>query len=154
MVNITEITTGTISDIISNLNGNFDQLKESFANKKVETSNLNSDSITNNKIKNGAITTDKIKDSAVITDTTNKIDKIKDSAVTTNKIVNGAISLEKFEDETTNLQTKITYMRSIYMATNLDNTKQSIPVGSIVLYYRDSPINENEDINGLKEVTG
>ena len=138
MVNITEIITGTISDIISNLNGNFDQLKEGFANKKVETSNLNSDSITNNKIKNGVITTD----------------KIKDSAVTTNKIANGAISLEKFEDETTNLQTKIAYMRSIYTTTNLDNTKQPIPVGSIVLYYRDSPINENEDINGLKEVTG
>ena len=148
MVNITEITTGTISDIISDLNGNFDQLKEGFVNKKVETSNLNSNSITNNKIRGSAVTTDKIANDTV-TD-----NKIQNSVITTNKIADGSITLEKFEDETTNLQTKITYMRSIYMATDLDNTKQSIPVGSIVLYYRDSPINENEDINGLKEVTG
>ena len=142
---IENLTTGTVSNIINNLNSNFGTLNEAFKEKKVNANSLEDNIIkeeNNIKIQDGAIDENKLAENSVDRDTLNN------NSVTSEKIKNGSINLEKFEN--TNLYKKVLYTRGIYVTTNLYNT--SFPVGSIVLYYRESPINEEEDINGLREV--
>lgn len=142
MTTIIDLIGGTVSNIISVLNNNFTNLKIAFAEKKVMNENL----------QNAVITTDKIKDGTINNKNLNAVttDKIANGAITTDKIAGNVITLDKFEN---NLKTDMSYVRPFYKTTDLNNTQQQFPVGSIVLYYRESPINEKEDINGLQEVS-
>ena len=146
MADIIELTTGNISDVINDLNTNFDNLKKAFEEKKVNANSLvdNAINITNNiKIQDGAIDENKLAENSVDRDTLNN------NSVTSEKIKNGSITLEKFEN--TNLYKKILYTRGIYTTTNLYDT--SFPVGSIVLYYRNSGLND-EDKSWFEGVFG
>ena len=95
------------------------------------------------KIQDGAIDENKLAENSVDRDTLNN------NSVTSEKIRDGSITLEKFEN--TNLYKKMLYTRGIYTTTNLYDT--SFPVGSIVLYYRNSGLN-NEDKSWFEGVFG
>lgn len=148
MADIIELTTGNVSDVINDLNTNFDNLKKAFEEKKVNANSLvdNAINITNNrKIQDEAIDKNKLAENSVNRDT------LSDNSITSEKIEDGSITLEKFEDKTTNLYKKILYTRGIYTTTNLYDT--SFPIGSIVLYYRNSGLN-NEDKSWFEGVFG
>lgn len=138
----------TVTDLIDKLNSNFNLLNEKFKVKKVNANSLEDDviNITNNrKIQDGAIDENKLAENSVNRDT------LSNNSITSEKIEDGSITLEKFEDKTTNLYKKILYTRGIYTTTNLYDT--SFPVGSIVLYYRKSGLN-NEDKSWFEGVFG
>ena len=146
MANIIELTTDNVSNVIDDLNSNFETLNEAFKEKKVNANSLvdNAINITNNrKIQDGAIDENKLAENSVNRDT------LSDNSITSEKIRDGEITLEKFE--TTNLYKKMLYTRGIYTTTNLYDT--SFPVGSIVLYYRNSGLN-NEDKSWFEGVFG
>lgn len=148
MANIIELTTDNVNNVIDNLNSNFETLNEAFKEKKVNANSLvdNAINITNNrKIQDGAIDKNKLAENSVNRDT------LSDNSVTSEKIENGSMTLEKFENKTTNLYKKILYTRGIYTTTNLYDT--SFPIGSIVLYYRNSGLN-NEDKSWFEGVFG
>ena len=137
MANIIKLTTDSVSNVIDNLNSNFGTLNEAFKEKKANANSLEDNIIkeeNNKKIKDGAIDENKLAENSVDRDTLNN------NSVTSEKIRDGSITLEKFEN--TNLYKKMLYTRGIYVTTNLYDT--SFPVGSIVLYYRNSALN-NED---------
>ena len=137
MANIIKLTTDNVSNVIDNLNSNFETLNEAFKVKKVNANSLVDNSVTNIKIQDGAIDENKLAENSVDRDT------LDNNSVTSEKIRDGSITLEKFE--TTNLYSlykKMLYTRGIYVTTNLYNT--SFPVGSIVLYYRDSGLNDED----------
>ena len=144
---IKNLTTGTVSNIINNLNSNFGTLNEAFKEKKANANSLEDNIIkeeNNKKIKDGAIDENKLAEISVDRDTLNN------NSVTSEKIRDGSITLEKFEN--TNLYKKILYTRGIYITNNLYET--SFPVGSIVLYYRNSGLNDNEDKSWFEGVFG
>ena len=134
------LTTDKVSNIINKLNYNFNILNEAFKAKKANANSLEDNIIkeeNNIKIQDGAIDENKLAENSV---GKNALDN---NSVNSEKIRNGSITLEKFE--TTNLYSlykKMLYTRGIYVTTNLYDT--SFPVGSIVLYYRNSVLN-NED---------
>ena len=135
---IKNLTTGTVSSIIDKLNYNFGILNEAFEVKKANANNLEDNIIkeeNNIKIQDGAIDENKLAE--------NSVDRniLDNNSVTSEKIRDGSITLEKFEN--TNLYKKVLYTRDIYITNNLYET--SFPVGSIVLYYRNSGLNDNED---------
>ena len=135
---IKNLTTGTVSSIIDKLNYNFGILNEAFEVKKANANNLEDNIIkeeNNIKIQDGAIDENKLAE--------NSVDRniLDNNSVTSEKIRDGSITLEKFEN--TNLYKKVLYTRGIY--TTNDLYKTSFPVGSIVLYYRNSGLNDNED---------
>ena len=137
MANIIKLTTDNVSNVIDNLNSNFGTLNEAFKEKKVNANSLEDNIIkeeNNIKIQDGAIDKNKLAENSVGKNT------LDDNYVTSEKIRDSSISLEKFEN--TNLYKKVLYTRGIYTTTNLYDT--SFPVGSIVLYYRNSVLN-NED---------
>lgn len=137
MANIIKLTTDNVSNVIDNLNSNFGTLNEAFKEKKVNANSLEDNIIkeeNNIKIQDGAIDKNKLAENSVGKNT------LDDNSVTSEKIRDGSITLEKFEN--TNLYKKVLYTRGIYTTTNLYDT--SFPVGSIVLYYRNSVLN-NED---------
>lgn len=140
MANIIKLTTDNVSNVIDNLNSNFGTLNEAFKEKKANANSFEDNFIkeeNNEKIKDEAIDENKLAKDSV---GKNALD---DNSVTSEKIRDGSITLEKFE--TTNLYSlykKVLYTRGIYVTTNLYDT--SFPVGSIVLYYRNSVLN-NED---------
>ena len=141
---IENFTTGTVSNIINNLNSNFETLNEAFKEKKANANSLEDNIIkeeNNIKIQDGAIDENKLAENSVDRDTLNN------NSVTSEKIKDGSITLEKFEDKTK----KILYTRGIYTTTNLYDT--SFPVGSIVLYYRNSGLND-EDKSWFEGVFG
>lgn len=143
---IENLTTGTVSNIINNLNSNFGTLNEAFKEKKVNTNSLEDNIIkeeNNKKIQDGAIDENKLAENSV------GKNALGNNSVTSEKIKDGSIALEKFEN--TNLYKKILYTRGIYTTTNLYDT--SFPVGSIVLYYRNSGLN-NEDKSWFEGVFG
>ena len=143
---IENLTTGTVSNIINNLNSNFGTLNEAFKEKKVNTNSLEDKIIkeeNNKKIQDGAIDENKLAENSV------GKNALGNNSVTSEKIKDGSITLEKFEN--TNLYKKILYTRGIYTTTNLYDT--SFPVGSIVLYYRNSGLN-NEDKSWFEGVFG
>lgn len=143
---IENLTTGTVSNIINNLNSNFGTLNEAFKEKKVNTNSLEDNIIkeeNNKKIQDGAIDENKLAENSV------GKNALGNNSVTSEKIKDGEITLEKFE--TTNLYKKMLYTRGIYTTTNLYDT--SFPVGSIVLYYRNSGLN-NEDKSWFEGVFG
>ena len=138
---IENLTTGTVSNIINNLNSNFGTLNEAFKEKKVNANSLEDNIIkeeNNIKIQDGAIDENKLAENSV---GKNALDN---NSVTSEKIRDGSITLEKFENTNLykNLYKKVLYTRGIYTTTSLYDT--SFPVGSIVLYYRNSVLN-NED---------
>ena len=147
---IENLTTGNVGDIIDKINSNFGILNEAFKVKKANANSLEDNIIkeeNNKKIKDGAIDENKLAKDSV---GKNALD---DNSVTSEKIRDGSITLEKFE--TTNLYSlykKVLYTRGIYATTNLYNT--SFPVGSIVLYYRNSGLNDNEDKSWFEGVFG
>lgn len=146
MANIIELTTDNVNNVIDNLNSNFETLNEAFKEKKVNANSLvdNAINITNNrKIQDGAIDKNKLAENSVGRNILNN------NSVTSEKIRDGSITLEKFEN--TNLYKKILYIRGIYVTTNLYET--SFPVGSIVLYYRNSGLND-EDKSWFEGVFG
>lgn len=137
MANIIKLTTDNVSNVIDNLNSNFGTLNEAFKTKKANANNLEDNFIkeeNNKKIKDGSIDENKLAENSVGKNT------LDNNSVTSEKIRDGSITLEKFE--TTNLYKKMLYTRGVYVTTNLYDT--SFPVGSIVLYYRNSALN-NED---------
>lgn len=135
---IENLTTDTVSSIIDKLNYNFEILNEAFKVKKANANNLEDNIIkeeNNIKIQDEAIDENKLAE--------NSVDRniLNNNSVTSEKIRDGSITLEKFEN--TNLYKKVLYTRDIYITNNLYET--SFPVGSIVLYYRNSGLNDNED---------
>ena len=144
---IKNLTTGTVSSIIDKLNYNFGILNEAFEVKKANANNLEDNIIkeeNNIKIQDGAIDENKLAE--------NSVDRniLDNNSVTSEKIKDGSITLEKFEN--TNLYKKVLYTRGIYTTNNLYET--SFPVGSIVLYYRNSGLNDNEDKSWFEGVFG
>lgn len=147
MANIIKLTTDNVSNVIDNLNSNFETLNEAFKEKKANANSLEDNIIkeeNNIKIQDGAIDENKLAENSV---GKNALDN---NSVTSEKIRDGSITLKKFE--TTNLYKKVLYTRGIYTTTNLYNT--SFPVGSIVLYYRNSGLNDNEDKSWFEGVFG
>ena len=138
MANIIKLTTDNVSNVIDNLNSNFETLNEAFKAKKANSNSFEDNFIkeeNNEKIKDEAIDENKLSKDSV---GKNALDN---NSVTSEKIRDGSITLEKFE--TTNLYSlykKVLYTRGIYVTTNLYDT--SFPVGSIVLYYRNSGLND------------
>ena len=135
---IKNLTTGTVSSIIDKLNYNFGILNEAFEVKKANANNLEDNIIkeeNNIKIQDGAIDENKLAENSVGRNILNN------NSITSEKIRDGSITLEKFEN--TNLYKKVLYTRGIYTTNDLYET--SFPVGSIVLYYRNSGLNDNED---------
>ena len=135
---IENLTTDTVSSIIDKLNYNFEILNEAFKVKKANANNLEDNIIkeeNNIKIQDEAIDENKLAE--------NSVDRniLNNNSVTSEKIRDGSITLEKFEN--TNLYKKVLYTRDIYITNNLYET--SFPVGSIVLYYRNLGLNDNED---------
>ena len=141
MADIIKLTTDNVSNVIDNLNDNFGTLNEAFKEKKVNANRLVDNSVTNIKIQDGAIDQNKLAENSINKDT------LSNNSVTSEKIKDGSITLEKFEDKTK----KILYTRGIYTTTNLYDA--SFPVGSIVLYYRNSGLN-NEDKSWFEGVFG
>ena len=147
MANIIKLTTDNVSNVIDNLNSNFETLNEAFKAKKANSNSFEDNFIkeeNNEKIKDEAIDENKLSKDSV---GKNALDN---NSVTSEKIRDGSITLEKFEN--TNLYKKVLYTRGIYATTNLYNT--SFPVGSIVLYYRNSGLNDNEDKSWFEGVFG
>lgn len=135
---IENLTTDTVSSIIDKLNYNFGILNEAFKVKKANANNLEDNIIkeeNNIKIQDEAIDENKLAENSVGRNILNN------NSITSEKIRDGSITLEKFEN--TNLYKKVLYTRDIYITNNLYET--SFPVGSIVLYYRNSGLNDNED---------
>lgn len=144
---IKNLTTGTVSSIIDKLNYNFGILNEAFEVKKANANNLEDNIIkeeNNIKIQDGAIDENKLAE--------NSVDRniLDNNSVTSEKIKDGSITLEKFEN--TNLYKKVLYTRGIYTTNDLYET--SFPVGSIVLYYRNSGLNDYEDKSWFEGVFG
>ena len=147
MANIIKLTTDNVSNVIDNLNSNFGTLNEAFKTKKANANNLEDNFIkeeNNKKIKDGSIDENKLAKDSV---GKNALDN---NSVTSEKIRDGSITLEIFEN--TNLCKKMLYTRGIYVTTNLYDT--SFPVGSIVLYYRNSGVNDTEDKSWFEGVFG
>ena len=146
MADIIKLTTDNVSNVIDNLNSNFETLNEAFKEKKANANSLEDNIIkeeNNKKIKDGAIDENKLAENSVDRDILNN------NSVTSEKIKNGSITLEKFEG--TNLYKKVLHTRGIYVTTNLYET--SFPVGGIVLYYRNSGLND-EDKSWFEGVFG
>lgn len=138
MANIIKLTTDNVSNVIDNLNSNFETLNEAFKVKKANANSLEDNIIkeeNNKKIQDEAIDENKLAENSV------GKNALGNNSVTSEKIKDGSITLEKFEN--TNLYKKMLYIRGIYITNNLYET--SFPVGSIVLYYRNSGLNDNED---------
>lgn len=136
MANIINLEQGNVNDIINNLNSNFENLKQAFEYKKVDTDALVDETIANG-LRIHSITSEKIEDGSVTSE------KIEDGSITSENIEDGSITLNKFEDESANsLYKNVLYTRSIFISNSL---KDTFPAGSIVLYYRDSPIEYSED---------
>ena len=146
MANIIKLTTDNVSNVIDNLNSNFETLNEAFKVKKANANSLEDNIIkeeNNKKIQDEAIDENKLAENSV------GKNALGNNSVTSEKIKDGSITLEKFEN--TNLYKKMLYTRGIYATTTLYDT--SFPVGSIVLYYRNSGLHD-EDKSWFEGVFG
>ena len=108
MANIIKLTTDNVSNVIDNLNSNFETLNEAFKAKKANSNSFEDNFIkeeNNEKIKDEAIDENKLSKDSV---GKNALDN---NSVTSEKIRDGSITLEKFEN--TNLYKKVLYTRGI-----------------------------------------